>query len=71
MKIFLFTIAAVTFLAPLAVWAYLVLLGCTYNTSASSCGVRFYDYLDMEFLALTAIPWLICATCLVIALRKR
>lgn len=71
MKIFLIVIAAVIFLAPVVVWAYLVSLGCAYNTSATSCGVQFYDYLDIEFLALAAVPWLIAGTCLVIALRMR
>ena len=67
MKIFLYTVASIMLLGPVAAWTYIVALGCAYKTNAPNCGVRPEDYWDAEFLTLAALPWLIGVVCLIAA----
>ncbi|MEP4770252.1 MAG: hypothetical protein ABJY83_20300 [Roseibium sp.] len=69
MKILLYIVAAVTFVAPIAIWAYFVGLASAYNTSSPNRGVSLQDYWDMEFLIIAAVPWLISVFSLFFAIR--
>jgi len=71
MKVFLYIVAFITLLAPLAAWTYIIALGCAYNTNSSNCNIELHDYLDPEFLQLAALPWFIGIICLITAMRKR
>lgn len=69
MKIFLYIVAAVTFVGPIAAWTYIVALASGYSINSPNRGIRLEDYWDTDFLALATLPWLICIVCLIIALR--
>lgn len=71
MKTFLYIVAAVTFVGPIAAWAYLVGLAGAFSTNSSNRGVRLEDYWDTEFLTLAALPWLICIVSLIFASRMQ
>ena len=63
MKIFLYIIATVSLIIPIAIWGYLYLLGCGHITGPHSCTLRLQHYWDIEFLMLAALPWTIGAIC--------
>tara|TARA_R110002050_G_scaffold55954_8_gene125960 strand:- start:10520 stop:10735 length:216 start_codon:yes stop_codon:yes gene_type:complete len=71
MKIFLYIVAAITFIGPVIGWAYIVGLACAYKLNSPDCGVRPGDYWDTDFLTLAAIPWLICIVSLVLRSRTQ
>ena len=68
MTYFLYGLAVFFGLAPFAVWAYLVLLGCAYG-GGGNCAVALSDYLDAEFLTLAVFPWAIGLICVAFARR--
>ncbi|MCY0093177.1 hypothetical protein [Hoeflea ulvae] len=71
MKLFLSIIAAICFAGPVAGWAYIVALASSHNLGSPNRGVGLADYWDGEFLMLAAVPWLISAICLFLALRPQ
>lgn len=71
MKVLLYFVAAITFIGPIAIWAYIVGLACAFGSNSPSRGVRLADYWDVEFLILAALPWLVGIVSLVFALRMQ
>lgn len=71
MKMFLYIVTALTFIGPIAAWAYLVGLAGAFSNSPSNRGIRLEDYWDTEFLTLAALPWLIGIISLIFASRMQ
>ncbi|WP_085907520.1 hypothetical protein [Kiloniella majae] len=69
MQISLYIIAAVTFLGPIAAWAYIIGLAGAFSHNASKNGIRLKNYWDREFAILAALPWLLSIICLIFTLR--
>ncbi len=69
MQISLYIIATVTFLGPIAAWAYMVGLAGAFSHTPSKKGIRLKDYWDREFATLAALPWLLSIICLIFAIR--
>lgn len=59
MKIFLYIIAVLAFIAPIILWAFAAGMSCMYVASGSSCGASLEDFLDWEFLYIAAAPWFV------------
>ena len=70
LKNLLYTLAACLFAAPIAVWVYLVALGCAYQTSSAGCGIELSDFWDADFLYIACLPWLLAIVCVYVG-RKR
>lgn len=70
MKIFLYTIGILAFIAPIILWAFAAGMSCAYVTNGSSCGASLEDFLDWEFLNIAALPWFIALVCFFLARRS-
>lgn len=71
MKIFLYIIAILAFIAPIILWGLMSGMSCAYVTSSANCGASFDDYLDWEFLNIAALPWFVALVCFFLAKRVR
>ncbi|NVK35830.1 MAG: hypothetical protein HWE23_15185 [Rhodobacteraceae bacterium] len=71
LKIFFYVLAAFLIVGSIAAWAYIVLLGCAYNTSSYGCGLELADFFDGDFSFLAAVPWLLGILCLYLARKIR
>ncbi|MCY0148799.1 hypothetical protein OEG84_14100 [Hoeflea sp. G2-23] len=71
MKIFLYVVAAATFLGPIIGWAYIVGLACAFQPNSPGCSVRLQDYWDVDFLILAALPWIAGTVSLFLASRRQ
>lgn len=71
LKILLYILAICLLAAPVAAWAYLVMLGCGYQTNSSGCTLRLTDFWDNEFLMIAALPWLLGIICLILVRKRR
>lgn len=71
MKIFLYIVAAIAFIGPIAAWTYVVALAGMYNTSSPNRLPVPGDFWDVDFLMLAIVPWLISAVCVVFAWRMQ
>lgn len=70
MKIFLYIIGILAFIAPIVLWTFAAGMSCAYVTSGSSCGASFEDFLDWEFLTIAALPWFCALVCFFLARRS-
>ena len=69
MRFFLYVLAGLAFAGPVLFWAYVSAMACAFVTSSTGCSVTISDFWDSEFLAIAALPWMLCVVCILIARR--